>query len=104
MSLSLLQSPPASNDQAKRDELMKRIGPLPEPRIWNVDDLARFFRLSRAWVYSQTEESCEDKPPRVQGTAAVLFDSRGVSFLLWLARRLGIDTSDIDGCGDEQQQ
>jgi hypothetical protein len=84
----------------KRDLLRERIGHLPEPRIWTPKDLAAFFGMTVYWVRHQTEKKCTDPPPRVQGTSQLRFDTQSLDFLLWLARRLGIDTTDlVDGNG-----
>lgn len=81
---------------SKRDLLRERIGDLPEPRIWTPTHLAEFFGMTVYWVRHQTERKCTDPPPRVQGTFQLRFDTHSLEFLMWLARRLGIDTSDLE--------
>ncbi len=98
MSLVPFSTRKTEDDYARRrDALLARIGPLPAPRIWMAEDLARFLNYSIHFVYNQTRRSRADRPPRCPNMREIRFDTHSLEFLLWLAARLGIDVSDLEG-------
>jgi hypothetical protein len=62
---------------------------LPAPRIWKLDDLTGFLRVSKSWVYKRTEPRCEDPIPRIAGCGRLRFDTWNPEFQSWMARHLG---------------
>jgi len=76
----------------RRDEASVRAVPaldLPGPRIWQLDDLAKFLRVGKSWVYKRTQANAEDPPPRCPGIGPLRFDTASPAFQSWLRRQLG---------------
>ena len=67
---------------------------LPAPRIWKLEDLMRFLRVSKSWVYKRTKAKSDDPIPRIQGMGCIRFDTRNPEFQSWMARHLGSGTGD----------
>jgi hypothetical protein len=62
---------------------------LPAPRIWKLEDLMGFLRVSKPWVYKHTTPRCEDPIPRIPGIGRLRFDTWNPQFQDWMARHLG---------------
>ena len=89
MSATILQMPA---DLQQRPALN-----LPGPRIWTIDDLAKFLRVSRSWVEKRTK-----KIPH-SDTKPITFDTEWDEFQGWLIKVLrperkenGIDSEGAD--------
>ncbi len=85
------------NDEyaAKRALLRERIGELPGPRVWTAKELADFLRVKVSTIWDRTRKNGIDPPPRCK-TRKLTFDTQSVEFLMWLAKWMGIDVSDIE--------
>lgn len=71
---------------------------LPGPRVWRVDDLANFLRVSKSWIYQRTTASAEDPIPRIPGVGRLSFDTHDPRFVEWMRRQLGhIDGMEANG-------
>jgi len=53
---------------------------LPPPRIWTIDDLAKFLRVSRSWVEKRTRQIPHSD------TKPITFDTEWDEFLEWLRK------------------
>lgn len=83
--------------QKERDRQKPALN-LPPPRIWSLKDLAAFLGVSVSWCYKRTQESCEDRIPRIPGIGNLRFDTHHPDFQNWISRQLGyVDRGESDG-------
>ena len=84
MSATILQMPENREQQSALN--------LPLPRIWTIDDLAKFLRVSRSWVEKRTK-----KIPH-SNTKPITFDTEWDEFQEWLRKviRPEIDRSNTN--------
>lgn len=69
---------------------------LPGPRIWLIEDLASYLRMSPSWVEKRLETKAKDRIPRIPGVSHVRFDTESPIFQAWMRRTLGIVDSEVD--------
>lgn len=69
--------------------MSSRTPQLAADRLWNVQDLADYLRVSVHWVYKRTREGAIDPPPRCPGIRRLRFNTRDQNFRAWLERQVG---------------
>ncbi|MEN9818571.1 MAG: hypothetical protein RLZ32_2451 [Gemmatimonadota bacterium] len=54
---------------------MSELGPLPEDRLWTVQDVSRYAQTSRSWVY---QRAAEGALPSVKLGGLLRFDPQAI--------------------------